>query len=495
MADERDKIRAMMGLPPVVASGTPFGQAGGGTPSTVTGTSANMYGAPTETVVIDGKSYTGVNPTKGKPPAATVVGMVSPSSGLTITGTERNFAKEKEALDIGYTKEYIASRGGINSQGYFNDTPISGQLTAEEQRQVRKPDGTTDTQAMADILQKKQIADLVSSGMSVADATKRVSSQYGQFGVPVPGSSDIAGTDTAGAAGAAGASNISKETRDAFALLDSTFALYGLSDLAPVIAGYMRQGLTSNEAIIELRKNKTYQTRFAGNTTRVAAGLNALTEGEYLALEDSYSETLRAYGQQTLLGTDRKARQAAMANIIGGDISPVEFKDRVSTVVTRVENADPLIKSTLRDFYKITDTELVSYFLNPKENLPKLQEKVTAAEIGSAAIAQGGLTTDMTSAESLAKFGVDLATARKGYSTISQVLPTATKLSQIYSEDNIQYDQKVAEEEVFKGLASAQRKRTQLAEKEIASFSGSAGVGAAGLSTTYLRRGSSAGQF
>jgi len=287
----------------------------------------------------------------------------------------------------------------------------------------------------------------------------------------------------------------SKDTRDAFALLTSTFALYGLDELAPVIAGYMKQGLTSNEAIIELRQNKTYQTRFAGNIARTTAGLNALTEGEYLALEDSYSETLRAYGQQNLLGTDKKTRHASMANIIGGDISAVEFKDRVSTVVTRVENADPLVKSTLRDFYKITDTELVSYFLSPKENLPRLQEKVTAAEIGSAALAQGGLTTSMTSAESLAKFGVDLATARKGYSTISDVLPTATKLSQIYNEDKINYNQQVAEEEVFKGLASAQRKRTQLAEKEIASFKGSSGVGAAGLSTTYLRKGSSAGQF
>lgn len=286
-----------------------------------------------------------------------------------------------------------------------------------------------------------------------------------------------------------------KATRDAFALLKDTFALYNLSELTPVIEGFMKQGLTSNEAVIELRKNKVYQTRFAGNTTRTAAGLNALNEAEYLALEDSYSQTLRAYGQQTLLGADAKTRQAKMATIIGADISPIEFKDRVSTVVTRVENADPLVKSTLRDFYKITNTDLVSYFLSPTENLPKLQEKVTAAEIGSAAIAQGGLTTDMTSAESLAKFGVDLATARKGYSTISEVLPTATKLSQIYNEDNIQYNQKVAEEEVFKGLASAQRKRTQLAEKERASFQGSSGVGSAGLSTTYLRRGSSAGQF
>ena len=244
-----------------------------------------------------------------------------------------------------------------------------------------------------------------------------------------------------------------------------------------------------------MRQNKTYQTRFAFNTKRTSAVLNALTEAEYLALEDSYSETLRAYGQQTLLGTDKKTRQAKMADIIGGDISSVEFKDRVSTVVTRVENADPLVKSTLRDFYKITDTELVSYFLSPTENLPRLQEKVTAAEIGSAAIAQGGLTTSMTSAESLAKFGVDLATARKGYSTISDVLPTATKLSQIYKEDKINYNQQVAEEEVFKGLASAQRKRTQLAEKEIASFQGSSGVAQPGLSTTYMRKSSSAGYF
>jgi hypothetical protein len=288
---------------------------------------------------------------------------------------------------------------------------------------------------------------------------------------------------------------MSKEERDAFALLTSTFAFYNLGELAPLIEGYMKQGLTSAEAAIELRKSPIYQTRFAGNTKRTAAGLNALSEGEYLALEDSYSETLRAYGQQTLLGVDKKARQTAMANIIGGDISAVEFKDRVSTVVNRVENADPLVKATLRDFYKITDANLVSYFLKPDENLPRLQEKVTAAEIGSAALAQGGLTTDMTSAESLAKFGVDLATARKGYSTISEVLPTATKLSQIYDEEQINYNQQVAEQEVFKGLASAQRKRTQLAEKEIASFQGSAGVGAAGLSTTYLRRGSSAGQF
>jgi LysM repeat protein len=429
---------------------------------------------PGQTFLIPGKQTATGSTATGTATGSTATG--GAATGGTTTGAAntppgfvRNPAAEAAAIAAGVaTKAEIEARGGVSAAGYYGDTfnPVTSLTDAEYAAAIAGKTGAEQGLAINAAIQAK------------IDASSPKKPEVG------------------GAAGAGGAgSEISKDTRDAFALLNSTFALYGLDDLAPVIAGYMKQGLTSNEAIIELRQNKTYQTRFAGNTTRTAAGLNALTEGEYLAFEDSYSETLRAYGQQALLGTDKKTRQAAMANIIGGDISPVEFKDRVSTVVNRVENADPLVKKTLRDFYKITDTELVSYFLSPKENLPRLQEKVTAAEIGSAALAQGGLTTSMTSAESLAKFGVDLATARRGYSTISDILPTTTKLSQIYDEDKINYNQQVAEEEVFKGLASAQRKRTQLAEKEIGTFSGSSGVGAAGLSTTYLRRGSSAGQF
>ena len=413
--------------------------------------------------------------------------------GVGITGTERNVAKEIEAAKIGYSAEYIASRGGINSQGYFNDVALSGQLSAEEQKRVTLPNGTVNTQAMADILQKKQIDELVSKGVSVSDATRQVSSQYGQYGVPlvsggydangkplVGGSYDASGKLASdGGTGGAG-SNISKESRDAFAILDSAFKQYGLETLAGKIKDFMLLGLTSNEAIIELRKTSEYQTRFAGNAARLKSGLNSLSEGEYLALEDSYSETLRAYGQQAFFGVDRNARQAKIAEIIGADISAVEFKDRISTVVNRVESADPVIKATLRDFYKISDTDLVGYFLNPKENLPKLQEKVTAAEIGSAALNQG-LDTSLASAEALAKAGVDLATARRGYSAIADVLPTATKLSQIYDETGIKYTQATAEAETFEGLASAQRKRMALAEREVAEFSGRSGVGKTSL--------------
>jgi hypothetical protein len=275
-------------------------------------------------------------------------------------------------------------------------------------------------------------------------------------------------------------SDISKETQDAFAILKSALSNYGLETLYPAIEGYMKSGLGPEQAKLKIKQEPVYQARFAGNEKRRTAGLNVLSEAEYLALEDAYSQTLKAYGQQTYFGSTRQARQATMAELIGGDVSATEFKDRIDLAVTRVNNADPLVKEQLKAFYKIEDADLVGYFLSPKENLPKLEEKVKAAEIGSAAALQN-LGTSLATAEDLAKFGVDLATARRGYAAIANVLPTAEKLGQIYSEEGIVYDQATAEAETFKGLASAQRKRLQLAEKEIAAFSGRSGVNRASL--------------
>ena len=263
---------------------------------------------------------------------------------------------------------------------------------------------------------------------------------------------------------------------DAYTLLESTFRDFGLEELVPEIKRFMEEGIGDNQAGVELRKTTAYLNRFRGNEIRRAAGLNVVSEATYLELENSYNETLRAYGQQGFFGTDRKKAQSKMADIIGNDISATEFKDRVDAVVTRVNNSDPTIKSTLRTFYNIGDEDLIAYFLSPKETLPKLQEKVTSAEIGSEALKQN-LLTDVASAIALARMGITKSQAREGYQAISDVLPTTTKLGQIYGEEGINYTQKTAEEEVFGQLESAKRKRLKLAEKEVGTFGGSSGLG------------------
>ena len=290
-----------------------------------------------------------------------------------------------------------------------------------------------------------------------------------------------------------------KARQDAFALLKDVFASYGLEELAAQIEGYMREGIGTAQATIKLKQSQPYKDRFYGNELRLASGRNVINEAEYLDLENSYSETLKAYGLQDYFGTgvtptERKNRQKEIAKIIGNDISAVEFKDRVSTSVDRVKMADPGTKKAFQDFYGIGEADLVKYFLNPTQTLVTLKEKATAAEIGGAAIGQN-LPATMASAEELARFGINREQAQVGYSTIAQELPTAAKLGQIYSQEGITYGQTEAEQATFKGLASAKRKKEQLVSRETAAFGGSSGVAQPGLSTTYMRKSSSAGYF
>ena len=289
-----------------------------------------------------------------------------------------------------------------------------------------------------------------------------------------------------------------KARRNAFALLKDVFTQYGLSELASTIETLMKEGYEAEEATLALktdpRYNAPYIKRFKGNETRRAAGLNVLSEAEYLTLEDDYTKTLKSYGLESYFGTTKDNKQAAMADIIGKDISSVEFADRVDTSVSRVKMADQATKDAFQKFYGVGEADLVKYFLDPVKSLVTLKEKATAAEIGGAAIGQE-LSATMTSAEDLARFGINREQAQVGYATIAEELPTAGSLGRIYSESGVTYNQADAEAGTFKGLASAKRKKERLKQLEEGQFSGSAGLGEAGLSTTFLRKSSSAGQF
>ncbi len=453
----------------------------------------------TKTVTIDGKSYTGIDVGSTKPPAALEIGLVSPASGLTITGTERNMAKEREAMNIGYTKEYIASRGGINSQGYFNDTPLSGQLSAAEQKQVTLAGGKVDTIAMAKILQDKKREELKKQGLSSADIEKKLNEEWGQLytalgqtggfdanGNPTPGgqydsTGKFVGASAPGSSPGAGTDNVSQEKRDAYSLVEQTMRSYGFNEAELTeILNYIKTGLVNprmgaNQLVIELRNLPSYKARFAGNETRRKAGLNVLSEAEYLAQEKDYSETLRRYGQQRL------ANRAQFATLIGNDISNTELGSRVGIAVNRLSNTNPAVLGQLRTYYPtITNSDIVAYFLSPEETLPELETKVATAEIGATA-AQYGLQSDLSRISELQRYGVDLARARQGYENIANILPRTELLSDIYKQAGINYNQTTAEQEEFKGLASARRARNQLSQLETAAFSGASGLGRTSL--------------
>ena len=163
-------------------------------------------------------------------------------------------------------------------------------------------------------------------------------------------------------------------------------------------------------------------------------------------------------------------------------MSPTELSNRVQLAVQRVQNADPAVSKTLRDYYGIGQADLVAYTLDPATQFQKIERQVQAAEIGTAARIQG-LETGVGVAEQLAAQGVTLAEAQKGYATIADILPTAEKLSGIYGKTMDTYGQSQAEQEVFNTLASAQRARQKLTAREVAQFSGTSGVSKTSLSS------------
>lgn len=271
--------------------------------------------------------------------------------------------------------------------------------------------------------------------------------------------------------------------QSAFDLLYSEMDAIGLAALVEPLRGLIQKNVSPSEFAVQLKQTEAYKMRFAANDARLKKGLRVLQPGEYIKIEDGYRQTLRMYGLKQF-DNDAYVRQ-----FIENDVSPGELSERVAMAVQRVQNADPAITRTLRDYYGIGQQDLVAYVLDPNQQLQKIQRQIAAAEIGTAARVQN-IQAGVGVAEQLAAQGISQAEAQKGYATIADILPTAEKLSQIYGTTLEGYDLAQAEQEVFNSLASAQRRRQRLTQREVSQFSGQSGVARGGLAEIQER-----GQF
>ena len=243
----------------------------------------------------------------------------------------------------------------------------------------------------------------------------------------------------------------------------------------------VQSNVSPSQFSLELQNTDAYKKRFSANQERIAKGLRALTPAEYVGLEDQYQNVMRNYGLPTSYWQkDSTGKQPGFDKFLGGDVSASELEDRIATAQQRVVNSNPEVLKALKQFYPdISNADILAYTLDPNNGLDNIKRKVTAAEIGGAALAQG-LQAQGGTAESLAGYGVTKAQAQQGYQDVASILPRGSQLADIYKQDP--YTQQTAEAEVFntQGSAEAAAKRRKLKELEQASFGGSSGVGALG---------------
>jgi hypothetical protein len=405
----------------------------------------------------------------------------------------------------GFQSVGIAKPGEVQMTPYYGDVTGGYRLTQEQFASAYTPGGgTANTPRLTKIMQENEIKDLVSKGMSLEEATSKVSKQYGEFGVPlVSGGYDANGNKvdggkynsngtlaTTGGAGTPSglgtSSGLDAKKVDAIAAIGALLSSYGIGDLSGAITEAVQKGYTSDTIQLIMQDPKStdplavaFQTRFPANKARLAAGKSVLSAAEYLAAERSYSQVLQSYGVANLATRDK------MNAFITNDISAAEVADRVGLAVTRVRNADADTKAALALYYPmLNQSDIVGAVLDPAEGLPALQRKVQIAEIGGAALAQGLKTVDATGRlssidikmgqEALANLGVTKEQARAGFQQVAEVTPRGEFLSSISPGED--YTQLQAEQEAFQGLASAKRARLSLTEQERARFSGASGM-------------------
>jgi len=265
--------------------------------------------------------------------------------------------------------------------------------------------------------------------------------------------------------------------QSAYDLLFNQFSQYGLQSLVEPLKGLISENISPSEFAIKLRETPAYQLRFGANKARINKGLRALSEAQYIGLEDEYQNVMRQYGlPETYYRRGELGRQEGFEKFIANDVSPVELEDRIQTAQNRIFNVNPEIGIALKTFYPdISNGDILGYVLDPEKGLSNIKRRITAAEIGGTAV-QLGLATNVTDAEYLARYGVTKEQAQQGYRTISGGLQRGSQLASIYEQDP--YTQATAEQEVFgvPGAEESRRKRQKIIGLEKAAFGGQAGL-------------------
>lgn len=252
-----------------------------------------------------------------------------------------------------------------------------------------------------------------------------------------------------------------------------TFRDYGMGDLGKDALKAIREARSPEEATTLIRDTDAYKVRFAGNEARRKAGLPVLGEGEYLNLESSYRQTMRAAG----LPKGFYDQPGDFTKWIGGDVSPAEVSERAKTAMDLVNSRDPNELKAFADYYGIKKGDLAAYYLDPAKSLPILQQQAEIAGLGAEAMRAGIKTSEAHSAE-LQAAGIGREQARAAYGQTAQDKAVIAKLGAIDGASKGLRTDDIVDARL--GLdAKAEKKMRDSARREVGRFSGKSGGTAA----------------
>lgn len=159
--------------------------------------------------------------------------------------------------------------------------------------------------------------------------------------------------------------------------------------------------------LLELRQQKGFKDRFPAYEQLAKEG-RALTPDQYVQYERTYFALLQQYGVPDGIFDDRDH----VASLLLSDVSATEVSERLALNAQATLTAPQEVRDSLEEMYGLGPNDLLAYYLDPDEALPKIQQQYTAAQIRGAVV-QRDFTLSRQDAERYAALGYTYEQARE----------------------------------------------------------------------------------
>lgn len=249
-----------------------------------------------------------------------------------------------------------------------------------------------------------------------------------------------------------------------------------LQDLGEEVYNIIVDGITNADpsAVIiqSVRDSNTYKRRFKGLVQRRQSGLPAISEREYLEVEQGYLNQLRNYNIQGTLGlTNTEAFREFAADMIGKDVSVQEFNQRLDMGAALARDTSEEVMRAFQEFYGVTPTEdaLLVYSLDPDRGIDIIEDQIATSQVGGEAF-RYGLNISRSRAEILRREGVTQDLARQGFADVAQEEPVLRRLAQIHRYKPL--SQQELEDFVFHEDQEVAERRRRTLQTALAEFQG-----------------------
>jgi len=238
------------------------------------------------------------------------------------------------------------------------------------------------------------------------------------------------------------------------------------SDLIDMYVNEWVKSGQSELAWAVVRTSKPYDQYFP--SIRREDGSLRMSEQDYMSHKDAFQRELRQWGLNPEIFDGRHAE------LVAGEVSVQEFRQRIDAKATGVLQNLPEIRQRFGEFYGISDLSdeaLIASALDPNIGRAVLQGRITAAQISGEA-QRFGFDRGREASERLTQAGGldDQMRARDFYAGAARAVPRMERFSERYESGHPEFRIEQYEEAGLFGTTELQRRMRRLHASEMSMF-------------------------